>query len=156
MEILEGLEKCLVELSTNSSSYFDFEAIRHVISNSDLLVSFKKSPHRNIIIIVKGKSHHVVGEGNMIAKFKTKEIKHKFKFFHVLIILKKNLLLVGAIVNFGSNVKFLPNKRLVRNIIMRAIVLKCMKVNGKGLYNLDAKVFSWYDVHILCQNWNYR
>jgi hypothetical protein len=104
LETLEGLEKYLVELSTNSSLYFDFGAIRHVISNSDLLVSFKKSPHRNIIIIVKGESHHIVGEGNMIAKFKTKEIKHKFKFFYVLIILKKNLLLVGAIVNFGSNV----------------------------------------------------
>jgi hypothetical protein len=152
LENLERLEKYLVELSTNSSLYFDFGVIRHVISNSDLLVSFKKSPHRNIIIIVKGESHHVVGEGNMIAKFKIKEIKHKFKFFHVLKILKKNLLLVGAIVNFGSNVKFLPNKCLVRNMIMRAIVLKCTKVNGKGLYNLEARVFSWYNLH----NWNYR
>ncbi len=115
----------------------------------------KKSPHRNIIVIVKRESHHVVGEGNMIAKLKTKKIKHNFKIFHVLNIMKKNLLFVGAIVNFGFNVEFLPNTCLVRNIIMRAIVLKCTRVNGKGLYNLKARVFSWYGVHILCQNWNY-
>jgi len=142
-------------LSTNFSSYFDFGATRHVISNSDLLVSLKKLPHKSIIIIVKGESHHVVGEGNMIAKLKTKEIKHKLKICHILNIMKKNLLLVGAIVDFGSNVKFLLNTRLVRNIIMKTIVLKCTKVNGKGLYNLKARVFSWYGVHILCQNWNF-
>jgi hypothetical protein len=102
--------------------YFDFGATRHVINNSDLLVSLKKSPHRNIIVIVKGESHHVVGEGNMIAKLKTKKIKHNFNIFHVLNIMKKNLLLVGTIVNFGSNVEFLPN------IIMRAIVLKCTRM----------------------------
>jgi hypothetical protein len=68
-------------LSTNSSLYFDFGATRHVINNSDLLVSLKKSPRRNIIIIVKGESHHVVGEGNMIAKLKTKKKNTNLTFF---------------------------------------------------------------------------
>ncbi len=66
----KGLERYLAKLSTIFSWYFDFGATMDVIGNSDLLVFLKKWPHINTITIVARESHHVVGEGNMIAKFK--------------------------------------------------------------------------------------
>jgi hypothetical protein len=77
---------------------FDFRGIGHVIGNIDLLVFLKKIPYKNTIIIGIGKNHHVIGEGNMIAKFKIGELKHIFKIFYVPSI-KKNLLFIKAIAN---------------------------------------------------------
>jgi hypothetical protein len=62
------------------------------------LVSSKNFPYKNTIIIGKGKNHHVIGEGNMIAKFKIGEIKHISRIFYVPNIFK-NLLSIKAIAN---------------------------------------------------------
>jgi hypothetical protein len=86
-------------LSIDFSWYFDFKGIMHVIGNNDRLVSLKNSLFTNIVIIGRGKNHHVIGEGNMIAKFKTGEIKHVYRIFYVPNI-TKNLLSIRAIANF--------------------------------------------------------
>jgi hypothetical protein len=62
------------------------------------LVSLKNTLYKNNIIIGRGKNHHVIGEGNMIAKFKFREIKHISRNFYVPNI-KKNLLSKKAISN---------------------------------------------------------
>lgn len=80
------------------SWYFDFKGIKHVTCNNDILVSLKKSPYKNTIIIGRGKKHHVIGEGKMIAKFKTREIKHISRIFYVPNI-KENLLFIRSISN---------------------------------------------------------
>jgi hypothetical protein len=77
---------------------FDFRGIGHVTGNIDLLVFLKKFPYKNTIIIGTRKNHHVIGEGNMIAKFKTGELKHIFKIVYVPSI-KNNLLSIKAIAN---------------------------------------------------------
>jgi hypothetical protein len=92
------------------SWYFDFRGIKHVTCNNDLLVSLKKFPYKNTIIIGRGKNHHVIGKGNMIAKFKIGEIKHISRIFYVLIFFK-NMLSIRTIANSRL---FFPNTFLLK------------------------------------------
>jgi hypothetical protein len=65
------------------SWYSNFRGIMHVTCNNDLLVSLKNFPSKNTIFIGRGKNHYVIGEGNMISKFKIGEIKHVSMNFYV-------------------------------------------------------------------------
>jgi len=109
------------------------------MSNNDL-VSLKNVSHKNTIATTRGESNHVIEKKNMIAKLKTREIKHIIKIFYVPNI-KKNLLSVEAIMYSRFNLNFFPNTCLNRNIRTKTIILKGMKVNGRGLYKLDTKPY---------------
>jgi hypothetical protein len=81
------------------------------------------------------------------------EIKQISNILYVSII-KKNLLLIGYIADFGFNVEFLLNTCLVKNIRMRAIVLKCTRINMRILYKLEAKPYLNFEVNISFENPN--
>jgi hypothetical protein len=81
------------------------------------------------------------------------EKKHISNILYVPII-KKNLLLIGSIVDFGFNVGFLLNTRLIKNIRMKAIVLKCTRINMRVLYKLEAKPYLNFEVNIIFENLN--
>ncbi len=148
----KGLEGYIVKLSIDSSWYFDSLRIKHVTSNNDL-VSLKNFSHKNNIPTTRGESHHVIEERSMIEKWKTREIKHIIKIFYVPNI-KNKLLLVEAIMYSRFNLNFFPNTCLIKNIKTKTIILKGMKVNGKGLYKLEAKPYLNFEQTIISENPN--
>jgi hypothetical protein len=78
--------------------------------------------HNNTIAILGGDNHNIVLKGKIIAKFKTNEIKNISKI--LLVSIKKKLLFVGAILDVGFSINFIPKACLLKNIKMRAIVLR--------------------------------